>query len=259
MPVLDIIPFSRSKTPATFFLILTYVCLPFCVCRDIRRLDPLHEPESAKPTTSESSHYQHEHEHEHEHEHGGSPQHFAGRAAATPPALDIRCVCADPSCTSLETASKASEKQHARGAWRGQDNHQPLAAAPRCYPASPPSPTSLPSFIRPIPTRITPYELEFLERKGALDLPPPWLQDDLLRAYLDCFHPYMPLLDVDTLVLSRLPGDHEHGQLSLLLYQSVMFAGTSFVDIGALQEAGYETRKVAREYFFAKARVCCPC
>jgi hypothetical protein len=46
-----------------------------------------------------------------------------------------------------------------------------------------------------------------------------------------------------------------NGQISLLLYHSVMFAATAFVDIEALCQAGYRTRKEAREKFFQKARV----
>lgn len=46
-----------------------------------------------------------------------------------------------------------------------------------------------------------------------------------------------------------------NGQVSLFLYQSVMFAATAFVDIKALCQAGYNTRKEARGKFFQKARV----
>lgn len=49
-------------------------------------------------------------------------------------------------------------------------------------------------------------------------------------------------------------GDSSAGKVSLLIYQAVMFAATAFVDVEALLEAGYTTRKAARKVFFQKTR-----
>jgi hypothetical protein len=48
----------------------------------------------------------------------------------------------------------------------------------------------------------------------------------------------------------------ESGQISLLLFQAIMFAGTAVVDMQLLRSAGYSNRKNARKAFFQKVRVC---
>jgi hypothetical protein len=113
----------------------------------------------------------------------------------------------------------------------------------------------LPPFIKPLPSKIGPDEVAYLEKKGALTLPKPTLRSEMLRAYVEFVHPYMPLLDLhDFLAVIDRP-DGSLGRVSLILFQAVMFAGSAFVDMHHLRTAGYVTRKEARKDFFTKTRV----
>ena len=117
------------------------------------------------------------------------------------------------------------------------------------------SATALPAFIKPFPLSIKPSHLSFLESEKALDLPNPTLESELLRCYLEFVHPYMPLLEVHDMLRSIRNKDGSGGQISLLLYQSIMFSATAFADKKLLTAAGYETRRSARRAFFEKAQV----
>ena len=113
----------------------------------------------------------------------------------------------------------------------------------------------LPRFIKPLPTKIGPDEISYLEKKGALTVPKGTLRSEMLRAYVEFVHPYMPLLDLhDFLTVIDRP-DGSMGKVSLILFQAVMFAGSAFVDMSHLRSAGYATRKEARKDFFQKTRV----
>ncbi|KND93926.1 Cutinase transcription factor 1 beta [Tolypocladium ophioglossoides CBS 100239] len=113
----------------------------------------------------------------------------------------------------------------------------------------------LPPFVRPLPAKIAPDDVQYLHAKGALTLPGVPVQNALLQAYVEYVHPYMPLMDLHGFlgILSRRDG--LNGQTSLLLYQAVMFSATAFVDMRYLHEAGYATRKAARKAFFLKTRL----
>ena len=113
----------------------------------------------------------------------------------------------------------------------------------------------LPLFIKPLPARIGPDEVTYLEKKGALTIPKTSLRNEMLRAYVEFVHPYMPLLDLhDFLTVIDQP-DGSLGKVSLILFQAVMFAGSAFVGMHHLRSAGYVTRKEARKDFFQKTRV----
>lgn len=112
----------------------------------------------------------------------------------------------------------------------------------------------LPAFIKPLPERIPPEDVTFLHARGVFDIPSPSLQSALLRGYVECFHPYMPLLDLDEFLNIVSARDGRCGQVSLLLYHTVMFAGMAFVDMKYVREAGYLTQKCARKAIFKKIR-----
>ena len=103
---------------------------------------------------------------------------------------------------------------------------------------------------------MTSVDIDYLFAKGALSLPETPVRNALLRAYLEFVHPYMPLIEIHDFLQIIQDGTGEHGKISLLLFQAVMFAGTAFVDMDYLRTAGYTNRKVARKAFFQKARVC---
>ena len=110
----------------------------------------------------------------------------------------------------------------------------------------------LPLFIKPLPARIGPDEVAYLEKKGALTVPNGTLRSEMLRAYIEFVHPYMPILDLHDFVMAI---DRPDGKVSLILFQAVMFAGSAFIDMHHLRSAGYATRKEARKDFFQKTRV----
>jgi hypothetical protein len=95
-----------------------------------------------------------------------------------------------------------------------------------------------------------------MAKKGALTVPPKGtLRSEMLRAYVEFVHPYMPLLDLQDFLTVVDKTDGSNGKVSLILFQAVMFAGSAFVDMQHLRKAGYATRKEARKDFFQRTRV----
>ncbi|KAF2401407.1 hypothetical protein EJ06DRAFT_391149 [Trichodelitschia bisporula] len=114
---------------------------------------------------------------------------------------------------------------------------------------------NLPYYIKPLPARIGPDEVAYLEKKGALTVPTTLLRNELLRAYIEFVHPYMPLIDLCDFIMIIESNNGTLGRISLILYQAVMFAGSAFVEAEHLHNAGYATRKEARKDFFQKTRL----
>lgn len=115
--------------------------------------------------------------------------------------------------------------------------------------------SQLPAFIRPLPSKIAAEDVSYLQLKGALTLPPLALQNALLRAFVEYVHPYMPLMELHDFLAAINSRDGLYGQVSLFLYQAVMFASSAYVDVKCLRAAGYPNRKAARKAFFQKTRV----
>jgi hypothetical protein len=113
----------------------------------------------------------------------------------------------------------------------------------------------LPAFIKPLPSRLVPEDVKYLYTKGVLTLPSLPLQNALLKAYTEFVHPYMPLMDLHDFLNVVNARDGLFGQISLFLYQAVLFSATAFVDMKFLREAGFLSRRAARKSFFQKARV----
>ncbi|KAL1967802.1 hypothetical protein VTN77DRAFT_2491 [Rasamsonia byssochlamydoides] len=111
-----------------------------------------------------------------------------------------------------------------------------------------------PRFLKPLPSRIPVEDIEYLRSKGALTIPEPPLRNELLRAYVQWVHNFIPLLDLHEFLRSIAENDPD-ANISLLLFQAVMFAGTAFVDLEHLQAAGFATRRDARKAFFMRTRL----
>lgn len=118
--------------------------------------------------------------------------------------------------------------------------------------------SQLPAFVRPLPAKIAPEDVQYLAIKGALTLPSIALQKALLHCYIEFVYPYMPLIDLRHFLSIVDRRDGVNGQTSLLLYHSIMFSAAAFVDIKYLREAGFSSRKAARKAFFQKTRVSKP-
>lgn len=114
---------------------------------------------------------------------------------------------------------------------------------------------SLPKFFHLLPSSLTAEDVNYLSSKGALSLPSVMFQNTLLHAYIEFVHPYLPILDLHELVSIINQPDGSHGQISLLLYQAVMFSATAFVDLKHLRSEGFTSRTLARQAFFVRARV----
>ncbi|KAJ5096337.1 hypothetical protein NUU61_005693 [Penicillium alfredii] len=111
-----------------------------------------------------------------------------------------------------------------------------------------------PRFLKPLPARVAPEDLEFLRFRGALSIPESGLRNELLRCYIQWVHSFMPVLNLQEFLRCVAENDPD-GNVSLLLFQAVMFVGTAFVDLKHLQAAGYSTRKSARNEFFTRLRL----
>ncbi|KAM3562207.1 hypothetical protein ARSEF4850_002853 [Beauveria asiatica] len=123
------------------------------------------------------------------------------------------------------------------------------------FHAAPQAAPQLPPFLRPLPSKITPEDVSYLQMKGALTLPAIPLQNALLQAYVEYIHPFMPLMDLHPFLSIVNSRNGFNGQMSLLLYHAVLFAATASVDMKQLREAGYTSRKAARKAFFQKTRL----
>ncbi|KAK2469289.1 hypothetical protein H9L39_19006 [Fusarium oxysporum f. sp. albedinis] len=114
---------------------------------------------------------------------------------------------------------------------------------------------SLPSFIQPPRTPMSLGDVAYLQTKGALTLPSPELQNSLVASFFKYIHPYMPILDIDRFLQSASSRLGVEGQVSLLLYQTILFAGATHVNVTELQKAGFGTPRQARKEFFCKCKL----
>ncbi|KAL2404012.1 Cutinase transcription factor 1 beta [Exophiala dermatitidis] len=117
-----------------------------------------------------------------------------------------------------------------------------------------PPPVNLPSYIRAPRAGVQPEDIEILHRRGALSIPPAELRDQLLRSYVLFVYPYMPTIDLQDF-LGALDGHEGCSKISLMVFQAVMFAGTAYVDLDLLQQAGYESRRAARSDMYQKVKL----
>lgn len=114
----------------------------------------------------------------------------------------------------------------------------------------------LPPYITPFRGALEPEVLYLLYRRGAVSLPQRDFRENLLRAYVCYVHPFLPLLDLEGFI-SAIENEDGSRTVSLILFQAVMFAGSTFVDVNVLEKEGFKSHKDARETFFNKVRVSC--
>lgn len=127
--------------------------------------------------------------------------------------------------------------------------------------ASYPSPTqSIQGDARPLPSwppyiacpskGVSPEDSEYLRSRGAFEIPDPPTRDLLLQAYTRWVHPFSPMLDLQG-ILTAISSNGSKGTVSLLVFQSLLFAATAFVGTGLGQGA----RKATRKIFYERARL----
>lgn len=118
-----------------------------------------------------------------------------------------------------------------------------------------PTPLTLPGYIAPLPESTDRDEGEYLVAIGALRIPETHLRDSLLQAFIEYVYPSLPVVDLEELLIILQDKHGGNGQVSLLVFQAIMFAGSAFVDLNCLRAAGFENRKTARRILFRKVKV----
>lgn len=113
----------------------------------------------------------------------------------------------------------------------------------------------VPRFVRPLPATMPLEDVEFLQQKGALTIPDTTLREALVQAYLEHVHPLLPVINIEDFVESLIEENEFNLKISLLFLQAVMFAGSAYVDWNLLAEAGFKSRKEARETLYQRVRV----
>ncbi|KAF4472615.1 Cutinase transcription factor 1 beta [Fusarium albosuccineum] len=115
--------------------------------------------------------------------------------------------------------------------------------------------TDLPGFIKPLAAGIETDDLAYLQSKGALKLPAEEFQNALLWSFFEYVYPFMPVVDLEEFLQSVHDREGDSGQISLLLFQAVLFAGTAHVSMDYLAKAGFHDRREARKAFFQRVRL----
>ncbi|KAJ3461132.1 hypothetical protein MRS44_011999 [Fusarium solani] len=113
----------------------------------------------------------------------------------------------------------------------------------------------LAGFLQPFPAGFDPTNMSYLRMKGALDIPRTHVQEALIRAYVEYVHPFLPILDLGNLFTILGDQSGSNGRISLLLYQAILSAGSSFVDCKCLYEEGFQSRREARKFFLRNTKM----
>ncbi|KAK4891048.1 hypothetical protein LTR27_010255 [Elasticomyces elasticus] len=107
--------------------------------------------------------------------------------------------------------------------------------------------------LKPCPPNMDLEDFAFLGAKGAMTVPGGKLLSELLASYVQFVHPYMPVVDLEDLMGAVYSGD-DAKEISLMLFQAIMFAGSAFVDLELLKNEGYTNRRDARRKMFRKVK-----
>lgn len=173
------------------------------------------------------------------------------RLTANPPSIDRDSpnvppnrpprTLSSPSYTPIPNPSIRAQSHHGADT-TPSNSHGPFAS------------TSLPSYVRPPRQDFRPDDLQFLAQRGALSVPDDVLRDQLIRSFILYVYPHQPVIDLQDF-LQCVDGSDSSSQVSLLLLQAVMFAGTAYVDVQYLHQAGFSDRRTARAMFYSKIKV----
>lgn len=94
-------------------------------------------------------------------------------------------------------------------------------------------------------------ELTFFRAKGYFDLPPPRVQDGLIRTYFAVVHPTFPILDRVRFAQSYRS---QISPPSIILLQAMFMASATHCPLELLLEAGYKSRHDAKRTFYRRAK-----
>ncbi|EXJ70149.1 uncharacterized protein A1O5_06217 [Cladophialophora psammophila CBS 110553] len=96
-------------------------------------------------------------------------------------------------------------------------------------------------------------EVKYLSSKGVFEIPPPSLLKELISSYIEWVHVVLPILDIDTVTSVLLPTSNT--QTSLLLFQAIVYASSTFVDEEKLRLSGFTERRAAQDLFFKRVKL----
>ena len=100
-----------------------------------------------------------------------------------------------------------------------------------------------------------PNDVEYLRVKGALVVPESNLTSACLRAFFQHVQPMFPIVD-SSKILSIVKGtDPNKEKLSLLLFHTLIFVGSTWVDVRLVRRTGALSRKSFRQSIHQKIRL----
>ncbi|CAG8368956.1 unnamed protein product [Penicillium salamii] len=101
---------------------------------------------------------------------------------------------------------------------------------------------------------VSPETEEYLNLKGALRMVPIELRNQLIGGYIKYVHPLLPIIDLQKFLSDVMLGDESQFE-SPLLHQSVMLAGSAFIEQEDAIKAGFSSRKALRRTLFGRAKI----
>ncbi|KAF5233995.1 hypothetical protein FANTH_12349 [Fusarium anthophilum] len=114
--------------------------------------------------------------------------------------------------------------------------------------------TELPAFIQKPAFPDSGY-ITFLQSQGVLSLPPIPMQLELVKSFIEFIYPRMPLLDLEDFLGCVGYLDGSGGQLSLVLYGAILFAGSTHIDQEVVCAYGYSDRRLLRRELYKRAQL----
>ncbi|RJE20818.1 hypothetical protein PHISCL_06837 [Aspergillus sclerotialis] len=93
----------------------------------------------------------------------------------------------------------------------------------------------------------------FLSAKGAVTLPDEAAMEEFVYQYFKRVHPSVPMIDEAEfwrIYHNRLPGN-----LSLFVFQAILFASCPFVSLETLRRCGFENKRDARKQLYNRAKL----
>ncbi|KAK1138573.1 hypothetical protein N8T08_002367 [Aspergillus melleus] len=104
--------------------------------------------------------------------------------------------------------------------------------------------------------RLGPVELSFLESQGCLSIPARHVTDSFVRSYFLYVHPSLPLIDEAAFWrLYRCSNTGRDESIPLLLFQSMLFAASSFIPIDVAKQCGYDSLISARDELYRRSKL----
>ncbi|QGI85672.1 hypothetical protein CEK25_012401 [Fusarium fujikuroi] len=90
--------------------------------------------------------------------------------------------------------------------------------------------------------------MDFLEQKGALNIPPRNICNQLLKIYFTCVYPYAPILD-----RAQFMEEYYAGRQSMFTMQSILANVAAHAPEELLQRIGFNDRETAQKTFYSRA------